>query len=65
MNVYEGPMDGSKKGRSEGGRWAWVEWVKVVVGNWRQLYSNINKKFKNSERKKTNIKECLAEENKF
>ena len=34
----------------EGGRWVWIGRGKVVVGKWRQLYSNINKK-----RKKINI----------
>ena len=42
MNMYEGPMDGAKGG-IEGGRCAWVGQGKVVVGKWRQLYSNINK----------------------
>ena len=28
--------------RIESGRWGWVGWGKVVVGKWRQLYSNIN-----------------------
>ena len=59
------PWTEPKGGGIEGGRWVWVGWGKVVMRKWRQLYSNINKKFKNSERKKTNIKECLAEENKF
>ena len=39
-------MDGAKGGGIEGGRWAWVGWGKMVVGKWRQLYSNINKKKK-------------------
>ena len=38
--MNQGPMDGAKGGW----RWAWVRWVKVVVGKWRQLYSNMNKK---------------------
>ena len=44
MNMNEGPMDGAKRGGIEGGRWVWVGWGKVVVGKWRQLYSNLNKK---------------------
>ena len=42
--MYEGPMDKAKGGRIESGWWVWMEWVKVVVGKWRQLYLNINKK---------------------
>ena len=30
----------------EGGRWVWAGQGKVVVGKWRQLYLNINKKGK-------------------
>ena len=41
MNMNEGPLDG---GGIEGGRWEWVGRGKVVLGKWRQLYSNINKK---------------------
>ena len=26
------------EGRIEGGRWEWVEWGKMVVEKWRQLY---------------------------
>ena len=33
-----------KGGRIESGRWQWAGWEKVVVGKWRQLYSNINHK---------------------
>ena len=33
-----------KEGGTESGRWMWVGQGKVVVGKWRQLYSNINKK---------------------
>ena len=42
--MYKGPMDKAKGRRIEGGSWGWVEWGKVVVGKWRQLYSNNNKK---------------------
>ena len=44
MNMYKGPMDRAKESRIEGGRWVRVGREKVVVGKWRQLYSNINKK---------------------
>ena len=44
MNMNEGLMDGAKGGGIEGGRWVWVGQRKVVVGKWRQLYLNINKK---------------------
>ena len=44
MNMKEGPIDGAKGDGTEDGRWAWVGWGKVVVGKWRQLYLNINKK---------------------
>ena len=37
----------------EGGTWAWVGQEKVVVGKWRQLYLNINKK-KGKKRKNPN-----------
>ena len=38
-------MDGAKEGGGiEGGRCVWVGRGEVVVGKWRQLYSNINKK---------------------
>ena len=43
--MYEGHRDGPKGGGGiEGGRWVWVGWGKVVVGKWRQLYSNTNLK---------------------
>ena len=38
----------------DGGRWVWVGWGEVVVGKWRQLYSNINKR-KEKKRKKNII----------
>ena len=38
-----------KRVRIEGGRWGSVGWGKVVVGKWRQLYLNNNKKIKNVE----------------
>ena len=40
----------------DGGRWAWVGQGKVVVGKWRQLYLNINKK---KERKKRKLNKTL------
>ena len=43
------------RGRIEGGRWSWVGQGKVIVGKWRQLYSNINKKEEN--KKKTDKRE--------
>ena len=42
-NMYKGPMDKAKGERMEGGRWGWVVRRKVVVEEWRQLYSNNNK----------------------
>ena len=54
----EGGHNGQKKGkghqgtcikdpwRVEGGRWGLVGWRRVVVGKWRQLYMNNNKKLK-------------------
>ena len=30
----------------EGERWGWVQWGKMVAGNWRQLCLNCNKKRK-------------------
>ena len=38
------PWTKPKRGRIEGGRWAWVGWGKVVAGNRRKLYLNNNKK---------------------
>ena len=43
-STYKRPMDKAKGGRIEGGRWEWVELGKVVVGKWRQLSLNNNKK---------------------
>ena len=40
------PRTKPKRARIEGGRWGLVRWGKVVVGKWRQLYSNINKETK-------------------
>ena len=62
MNKYKGPTAGSwwvdtkaKGGWIEGGRWGGVGQGKVVVGKWRQQYSNINKNilkfFKKTKRK--------------
>ena len=45
-----------RRGGIEGGRWVWVGWGKVVVGKWRQLYPNINKK------KKKKVTEYLPDE---
>ena len=36
--------------RVEGGRWQWVGWEKVVVGKWKQLYLNNNKKKREREK---------------
>ena len=41
-------------GGTEGEWWAWVGQGKVVVGKWRQLYSNINKKSKKTKRHQVN-----------
>ena len=46
------PWTKPKGGRIEGGRWRWVGWGEAVVGKWRQLYLNDNKK-----RKRENINE--------
>ena len=43
--MYKGPKDKAKVGRIKGERWEWVGWQKVVVGKWRQLYLNNNKKY--------------------
>ena len=37
------PWTKPKEGRIKGRRWGWLRWGKVVVGKWRQLYSNNNK----------------------
>ena len=44
MNMYEGLMDRAKGGVFEGGRFFWIGRGKMVVGKWRQQYSNLNKK---------------------
>ena len=49
MNMSEGPMDGAEGVGIDGGKYTWVRQGKVVVGKWRQLYSNINKKSKKNE----------------
>ena len=38
------PWTKPKKGSIEGETWGWVRQGKVVVGKWRQLYLNDNKK---------------------
>ena len=45
------PWTKPKGGRTEGGRWGWVGWGKVVVGKRRQLYLNVNKNDKKDKRK--------------
>ena len=41
MNKSKGPM-GRARGGVERGRCEWIGQGKVVVGKWRQLYSNIS-----------------------
>ena len=46
-NPYKGPMAKDNRGRIEGrGWWVGVGQGKVMVGKWRQLYLNNNKKIK-------------------
>ena len=42
-------------GGIEGGRWVWVGQRKVVVGTWRQLYLDTNKKRGRSATRSTPI----------
>ena len=46
------PLTKSKRGRIEDGRWGWLGRGKVVMGSWRQLYLNNNKKKLKQEKKK-------------
>ena len=48
-----------KWSRIEGGRWGWVGQWKVVVAKWRQVYSNINKKWLKRKRNKIKTKKCV------
>ena len=43
------PWAKPKGGRIQCGKGGWVGQRKVLVGKWRQLYSNINKKFLNKK----------------
>ena len=38
------PWTKPKRERIEGGKWGWVGCGEMVVGKWRKLYFNINKK---------------------
>ena len=49
-------MGGARVG-IEGGRWAWAGQGKVVVGKWKQLYLNINKKTTNKAKPPTSVTE--------